>query len=219
MSRQPLQIFTASRGMVWMEIAVQGKAVHAKIAPQGVNAIEKMSKIVSALQQMSFDVRHPLCGSPTLNVGIIHGGTSPNIVPDHCRILLDRDLVPGEDRMKVIEQIERLLHDLREEDPSLKATLKTLSAEDPVEISPEESIVKVLNQGIIAALGEEAKLGGMIGANDARFFIKKKIPTVICGPGITTQSHQIDEYVEIRSVYNAAKAYALAMIRFCQQEA
>ena len=118
--------------------------------------------------------------------------------------------------MKVIEQIQQVLHTLQEEDHSLKATLKTLSIEDPVEISQEESIVKVLNQGIKAALGEEAKIGGMIGANDARFFMKKKIPAVICGPGITTQSHQIDEYVEIRSVYNAAKAYALAMIRFCQ---
>lgn len=216
LSDQPLQIFTASRGMVWLEITVEGKAVHAKIAPQGVNAIEKMSTIVLALQHMSSNLHHPLCGSPTINVGIIHGGTSPNIVPDHCQIILDRDMVPGEDPMKVTEQIQRVLHKLQEEDNSLKATMKIISIEDPVEISQDEQIVRVLNEGIKALFSVEAKIGGMIGANDSRFFIKRGIPTVICGPGITTQSHQIDEYVETRSVFNAAKAYALTMIRFCQ---
>jgi acetylornithine deacetylase/succinyl-diaminopimelate desuccinylase-like protein len=125
-------------------------------------------------------------------------------------------MVPGEDPMKVTEQIQRVLHKLQEEDNSLKATTKIISIEDPVEISQDEQIVRVLNEGIKALFSVEAKIGGMIGANDSRFFIKRGIPTVICGPGITTQSHQIDEYVETRSVFNAAKAYALTMIRFCQ---
>ena len=216
-SPQPLQIFIASRGMAWLEITVEGKSVHAKIAPSGINAIEKMAKIVLALQNIRFDrgSEHPFCGMPTLNVGIIAGGTSPNIVPDYCSIKLDRDIVPGENPGRVIDEIIGVIDQLKAKDKDLKATITRLLTEDPVEISKDEPIVKTLNQSIKAALGVEAKIGGMIGTNDSRFLIKKGIPTVVCGPGISTQSHNIDEYVEINAIVNAAKAYALLMSRFC----
>jgi acetylornithine deacetylase/succinyl-diaminopimelate desuccinylase family protein len=217
LSDQPLQIFTSGRGLAWLEITVEGKAAHAKVTHLGVNAIEKMAKIVLALQNIEFPrhLRHPLSGMPTLNVGVIEGGTSPSIVPDRCQIILDRNIVPGENSATVIEQITEVINRLKKEDSSLKATIKTLKAEDPVEISQNEQLVKVLNQSITAGLGVEAKIGGMIGTNDSRFLIRKGIPTVVCGPGTTTQSHNRDEYVEVESIANAAKAYALTMARFC----
>lgn len=216
-STQPLQIFTASRGMVLLEIAATGRAVHAKIAHLGVNAIEKMSKIVLALQQSKFEpyLEHPLCGRPSINVGLISGGTSPNVVPDLCVITLNRNIVPGENTAAVIEDMKGIIEKLKEEDNALNATTKITLKEDPVEISQNESIVTVLNQGIEAAFGVKANIGGMIGVNDSRLLIRKGIPTVVCGPGITTQSHNIDEYVEIDAIVNAAKAYALLMTRFC----
>ena len=78
----PLQIFIASRGMIIFEITTEGKAVHAKIADQGVNAIAKMSEIILALQNLKFDhIQHPLCGTPSLNIGLIDGGTSHKSFP------------------------------------------------------------------------------------------------------------------------------------------
>src|SRR5207244_8903162 len=40
--------------------------------------------------------RHTLLGPATVNVGTIHGGTQPNIVPDRCVITIDRRTLPGE---------------------------------------------------------------------------------------------------------------------------
>ena len=215
---QPLQIFTASRGMFWVEIAVKGKAVHSKIAHLGVNAIEKMAKIILALQGIRFDphLEHPLCGRPSINIGLISGGTSPSVVPDRCVITVDRGVVPGENGATVVEQIKGIVEKLKEEDSALNAEAKALLTEGPVEISQDEPIVTIFNQGIEDAFGVKAKIGGMIGANDSRLLIREGIPAVVCGPGITTQSHNIDEYVEIDAVVNAAKAYALLMGRFCE---
>ena len=212
----PLQIFIASRGMIIFEITTEGKAVHAKIADQGVNAIAKMSEIILALQNLKFDhIQHPLCGTPSLNIGLIDGGTSSQIVPDHCRIILNRNTVPRENLSSAIEQIMAVLDDLMAKDNLLKAKARILTCEDPVEVSPTEPIVTILNEAIESAMGRKAKIGGMIGTNDSRFLIRKGIPSVICGPGITTQSHGIDEYVEIKSVQNAAGIYALAAARYC----
>ena len=215
---QPLQIFIASRGMVLFEITVTGKAVHAKVAHLGVNAIEKISKIVLALQQSKFEpnLEHPLCGKPSINVGLIAGGTSPNVVPDHCVMTLNRNIVPGEDTAVVIEGIKAIIEKLKTEDSALNTTVRITLREDPVEISRDEPIVTILNQAIEAATAVKADIGGMIGVNDSRLLIKRGIPTVVCGPGITTQSHSIDEYAEIDAVVNAAKAYALLMTRFCR---
>jgi acetylornithine deacetylase/succinyl-diaminopimelate desuccinylase family protein len=212
-----IQTFTASRGMIWLEVEVEGVAAHAKVAHLGVNAIEKMAKIVLALQSLRFprSSGHPLCGMPTVNVGTIEGGTSPSVVPDKCLMRLDRDTVPGEDSAGAIEQILETIEGLKREDESLRASVRVILAEDPVEISQEEPIVKLLKENLEAVQGAEAGFGGMIGANDSRLLIRRGIPAAICGPGIATQSHSADEYVEIRAVLNAAKAYALTMARFC----
>jgi acetylornithine deacetylase len=214
---QPLQIYVASRGMAWLEIEVKGKAVHARMAPQGVNAIEKMARIILALQNMTFHphIEHPLCGAPTLNVGMVNGGMSPNIVPDYCRIVLDRNIVPGENASDVIEKIKGVITELEKQDKDLKASIKILLSEEPVEISRDEEITRVLRQVIADGIGGEPILGGTIGANDSRLLVRHGIPSVICGPGITTQGHTIDEYAEIDAIVSAAKAYALLMARLC----
>ncbi len=214
-----LQIFTASRGMIWLEVVVEGVSAHAKVAHMGVNAIEKMAKIVLAIQGLRFPrgLEHPLCGMPTINVGTIEGGTSPSMVPDRCLMRLDRDVVPGEDSAAAIDQIVNLINDLKREDRDLRATIRTILAEEPIEVSKDEEIVKTLKEKVEAVQGVEAKFGGMIGANDSRLLMRRGIPTVICGPGIMTQSHSADEYVEVKSLVNAAKAYALTMAQFCEQ--
>ncbi|MEM3574871.1 MAG: M20 family metallopeptidase [Candidatus Bathyarchaeia archaeon] len=212
-----LHIFTASRGMIWLEVAVEGVAAHAKVAHMGVNAIEKMAKIVLALQGLKFprSLEHPLCGMPTINVGTIEGGTSPSVVPDRCLMRLDRDTVPGEDSAAAIDQIVKLIEDLKQEDKDLRASVRTILAEEPVEVSKDEGIVRILKENVEAVQGVEAKFGGIIGANDSRLLIRSGIPTAICGPGITTQCHSANEYVEVRSIVNAAKAYALTIAQFC----
>jgi acetylornithine deacetylase/succinyl-diaminopimelate desuccinylase family protein len=216
-SPQPLQIFSSSRGMIWIEITVKGKAVHSKIAHLGLNAIEKSSRIVLALQSMTFDpsLEHPLSGRPSINVGVISGGTSPSVVPDRCVVTLDRGVVPGEDSEAAVRQIQDLLQKMKKEDRTLDLETKVLMMEGPVEIPQNEPIVTILNQGLEDIFGAKSRIGGMIGANDSRMLIKRGIPSAVCGPGITTQSHNVDEYVEIEAVLNAAKAYALLMTRFC----
>src|SRR2546423_8957204 len=68
----------------------------------GDNAIYRMSRVLQVFEQYGRDVvpklaTHPLCGHPTLSVGLISGGISVNTVPDRCTIEVDRRVLPVED--------------------------------------------------------------------------------------------------------------------------
>src|SRR5204863_4320853 len=89
-----LQIVTAHKGDLWLQLERRGKAAHGARPELGRNAVHAMARIVdlfetdyaTALRKRA----HPLLGHPTINVGSIAGGSQPNIVPDRCRIRIDR---------------------------------------------------------------------------------------------------------------------------------
>ena len=104
----------AHRGATRWKIRTKGRAAHSSDPSQGINAIYRMAAIVQVLEEYALTLerdsqRHPLCGSATLSVGRIEGGTSVNIVPAECTIEIDRRVVPGEDGTAVMGSVEDYL--------------------------------------------------------------------------------------------------------------
>ena len=99
-----LQVVTAHKGSLWLDLETRGKAAHGATPQLGKNAIHEMARIVDLLEtDYAAQLRkrkHPLLGAATVNVGKISGGTQPNIVPDFCKISVDRRTLPGEDVYK-----------------------------------------------------------------------------------------------------------------------
>ena len=85
-----LQVVTAHKGSLWLELETRGKAAHGATPQLGKNAVHEMARIVDVLETdyaaRLRKRRHPLLGAATVNVGTISGGTQPNIVPDRCAI-------------------------------------------------------------------------------------------------------------------------------------
>ncbi|WP_341668807.1 M20 family metallopeptidase [Alcaligenes sp. SDU_A2] len=76
---------TARKGTGFIQIAAQGRPAHAGIQHQkGRNAIEEIAHQVLALQALT-DYERGI----TVSVGTITGGTTPNVVPEHCSIRAD----------------------------------------------------------------------------------------------------------------------------------
>ncbi len=89
-----LQVVTAHKGSLWLELETRGQAAHGATPHLGKNAIHEMARIVDLLET-DYAARlrkrkHPLLGAATVNVGKISGGTQPNIVPDCCNISDER---------------------------------------------------------------------------------------------------------------------------------
>jgi acetylornithine deacetylase/succinyl-diaminopimelate desuccinylase family protein len=210
-----LQPVIAQKGALWLRISTLGKSAHGSRPHLGVNAVEKMMKLMEQLNSIALETEHPLLGKPTLNVGTIQGGTKINIVPDRCEIEADRRMLPGEKKEEVLEKIKETLDSLRSQDPFFQYRMEEIDFAEPCEVNPEEEIVKIAVEAIQEVMGKKPSLRAFSGFTDSRFYINQcHIPTLIFGPGEVDQSHTTDESVEVEALVQAARIYGLILVNY-----
>ena len=205
----------AQKGALWLRIFTIGKSAHGSRPDSGINAVEKMMKVIDQLNSIPFEEEHPLLGKPTINIGRIQGGTKINIVPDRCEMEVDRRMLPGEKKEEVLRGMKEALDSLQSQDPSFQYGMEEIDFAEPSEIDPEEEIVKISLDAIQEVRRERPKVKGFTGFTDGRFYINQcRIPTLILGPGEVDQPHTANESVEVDSLIQAAHIYALILINY-----
>jgi acetylornithine deacetylase len=72
------------KGALRFEIIAQGRMAHSAYPHLGESAIEKLLDALERVRKipMPYDA---VLGTSTLNIGTIHGGRAPNVIPDHAR--------------------------------------------------------------------------------------------------------------------------------------
>jgi glutamate carboxypeptidase len=97
-------IKTARKGIADFILEVDGRAAHAGVEPEkGISAIEEMAYQVLALKALS----HPASGT-TINVGVVDGGTRPNVVAAHARAEIDVRFARASEAERVVRAINDL---------------------------------------------------------------------------------------------------------------
>jgi acetylornithine deacetylase/succinyl-diaminopimelate desuccinylase-like protein len=191
-----LQVVTAHKGDLWLELETRGKAAHSAAPQLGKNAIHKMARIVEVLETdyaaKLRKHRHPLLGPATVNVGTICGGAQPNIVPDRCAITIDRRTLPGETETAVRREITTLLRAKR-----LRAKISSakLAPALPLEINPKLPLVRQFLRSV-----GQARPVGVDFFCDAAVLSAGGIPSVVFGPGDIAQAHTTDEWISLASL-------------------
>jgi acetylornithine deacetylase/succinyl-diaminopimelate desuccinylase family protein len=188
-----LNVVTAHKGSLWLELETRGKAAHGATPQFGKNAIREMAKIVDALEtDYAAQLRkrkHKLLGAATVNVGTISGGTQPNIVPDFCAIEIDRRTLPGETDAGVRREISRFLNS---KDLSAKISSAKLAPALPLETNHKLPLV----QKFMKCVGQTKPLGVHFFC-DAAVLSAGGIPSVVFGPGDIAQAHTNDEWISL----------------------
>lgn len=191
------------KGTLWLRALVHGKAAHASMPQSGDNAIYRAARAVQKLAEYCFDIpEHPQLGLPSINVGVISGGTKVNMVPDRASLEIDVRLLPGQDPGQVAAELAALLGPKVELSPGG-------SAAGAIWTGPDDPwVASVL--GIMSRLsGAEVTPGGLSYFTDA-FALGRALgdpPALILGPGRPEMSHQTDETCPIEQIEMAAKAY------------
>ena len=188
-----LQVVTAHKGSLWLEVETHGTAAHGAMPHCGKNAIHEMARIVDLLET-DYAARlrkrkHGLLGTATVNVGVISGGAQPNIVPDFCRISVDRRTLPGETDANVRREITELL---RVKNLSAKISSAKLAPALPLETNFKLPLV----QKFMRCVGQTKPLGVHFFC-DAAILSTGGIPSVIFGPGDIAQGHTADEWISL----------------------
>jgi len=88
------KIGTAHKGNAWMDLEFIGKSAHASTPELGINALYMASRFTEKLMtyvEKTLPKRgHQIFGTPTVNLGVIKGGSEPNLVPPYAKLSLDK---------------------------------------------------------------------------------------------------------------------------------
>jgi acetylornithine deacetylase len=188
-----LQVVTAHKGSLWLELETRGNAAHGATPQFGKNAIHEMARIVDILETdyaaLLRKRKHPLLGVATVNVGTISGGTQANIVPDFCKISVDRRTLPDETDASVKREIKKFL---QSKNLSAQVADKKLAPALPLETNFKLPLV----QKFLKSIGQSKPLGVHFFC-DAAILSAGGIPSIVFGPGDVAQAHTADEWISL----------------------
>ena len=194
-----LEVVSAHKGNLWLQLETRGKAAHGARPELGRNAVHAMARIVDLLETKYAVAlrrrRHSLLGRPTVSVGAIVGGNQANIVPAYCAIKVDRRTLPGETETTVRSEIERLLAK-----HALTASMADTKAARcwPMQTDPRLPLVQQFLRGV-----GRKKTVGVDYFCDASVLSRGGIPSIVFGPGDIAQAHTADEWISLHSLERA----------------
>ena len=214
-----LQVATAHKGFVWMEVTTLGKAAHGSRPQLGIDANMRMGRFLHELDRLEQDLRarepHPLIGPPTLHPALIKGGRAMSVIADRCELCVERRTIPGETEAQAIAEIQALIDRLSASDETFRAMVKSFFARDPFEVSSAAPIVTAIQRAASDVLKQDTPPGGVSFWTDAALLASAGIETAVFGP-IGAGAHAAEEWVDLNSVEQAALIYAQTAAAYCQ---
>ncbi|RAJ12524.1 M20 family metallopeptidase [Arenibacter echinorum] len=156
---------TARKGLGRFTLTVTGKAAHAGLDPEkGINAIVELSHQVQQLYAMN-DFEKGI----TVNVGMIEGGISPNVVAPESKAVVDVRVLNDADGKLITNKIMGLKPFL----PNVQLTIEGGIGRPPMEKTPRNQELWKIAEQHGRELGiylEQATSGGGSDANTTSIF-------------------------------------------------
>ena len=190
------KVVAAHKGDLWLRLSTRGKAAHGARPELGRNAVHTMAKCIDTIEteyaQNLGKRRHPVLGHPTINTGIVRGGSQPNIVPDVCEADMDRRTLPGESFTTISREIGEVL-----KKRGLKARLTNVKGYTcpAMETDPTLPMVQQFMRTV-----RQTKPLGVDYYCDAANIATTGVPAIVWGPGDIAQAHTADEWISIRQL-------------------
>ena len=117
------RLATGTKGSLRPIITTQGRAAHSAYPEAGDSAIEKLLDVLDDIRACAWP-SDSFFGHTTCNIGVIEGGTRPNVIPDHARAEL---------QIRLATDIEQGKH-MVEAAIAGRAQVEYASAHDPVRL-------------------------------------------------------------------------------------
>ncbi|EGQ7977608.1 acetylornithine deacetylase [Vibrio cholerae] len=204
----------AHKGHVANAIRVTGKSGHSSNPALGVNAIEIMHEVLFALMQLRDrlikEYHHPgfEIPTPTLNLGHIHGGDSPNRICGCCELHYDVRPLPGIS----LDGLDNLMRDaLRDVQQKWPGRIELVPLHDPIpgyECAHDHPFI----HGISEICEQEAQT---VNYCTEAPFLQQICPTLVLGPGSIDQAHQPDEFLAFEFIDPTVRVLSRAMQKYC----
>ncbi len=187
------KIMRGNKGQYAFEVTANGKTAHGSQPQLGDNAIYKLAEAVGRIENYNTSlnkITHPFFGHATANVGVIHGGNAPNVVPDLAIIQVDRRVLPSENPKDVEQQFRKLLSPLE---------VKFINRVEACETPADSKIVKEM-QNVLLGFSMDVEAYGFTATSELSEIRASGVEGIIFGTGQLDQAHKHDEYMTIEQL-------------------
>ena len=202
-SGRPGKIIYAAPGQNKILAKIHGKTAHGGVAPEkGINAIKKAAEILNDVPTGRIDEE------TTCNIGIIHGGSATNIVPDLVEVAMDC-------RSRNPEKLDSLTETIL---TAFKQGGQKTGVPVEVEVTPsykpycldKNSTVIELAAKTAADLQLHVDITATGGGSDSSHFNGYGVPCTVLGTGMTNV-HTVEEILLEEDLYMTCE-WTLAIV-------
>ena len=195
---------TARKGTGDYFVRIRGRAAHAGVEPQkGISATHELAHQILALHALN-----DYASGTTVNVGVVHGGTRPNVVAAEAEAHVDV-------RVQTLAEAERIDAAIRGLGATLAGAVLTIDGglnRPPMERSPAMATLFEQARRIAAGMGVELREGSTGGGSDGNFTAALGVPT-LDGLGPEGEgAHAAHEHVDTESFPRRAALVAGLLI-------
>jgi len=180
---------TSRKGCGDYELVIRGVAAHAGIDPsKGASAVRELARQILRIEQLQQPER-----GVTLNVGVVSGGTRPNVVPDEARAIIDVRVPTMADAARVDAALSALT-------PEIAGTsLQLRGGIDRPPLERSDAVMRLFHtaRAIAAELGKDLAEGSTGGGSDGNFTAALGVPTLDGLGAVGDGAHAVHEYVTI----------------------
>lgn len=217
MEATALKVNIGQRGRAEISIAAHGKSAHSANPDVGVNAVYMMNPVISRLMELA-PTGHPRLGRGISVVTDIVSSPYPgaSVVPDLCRLTIDRRLLTEENEAFVLSQYKGILPDAGSYEVEIvEAELECYTGRRlggkrffPAWLMDEDHLLVKAALSGLAGLGQTPELSVYSFCTNGSYSAGMAgVSTIGYGPSYEHIAHITDEYIELDQLFQAHEGY------------
>jgi glutamate carboxypeptidase len=180
---------TSRKGCGEFVLRVTGRAAHAGIEPgRGASATSELARQIPRVEAL----QDPAAGT-TVNVGVIRGGSRPNVVAAEAEAVIDVRAASASEA----DRVARALRALAPVDPRTALSVSGAFQRPPMERSAGTAALFGLAREVAVSLGHTLGEGGTGGGSDGNLTAALGVPTLDGLGAMGGAAHADDEYVSV----------------------
>lgn len=213
----------SQRGRAEIRLEVFGKPAHSSNPDKGINAVYKISDLISEIRNIKPPV-HPFMGKGILELTDIKSIPYPgaSVVPEYCFATYDRRLLVNETEESVLAPLKSLLEEKMKQDPDLTAKVSYSKGDALCRTGKRISSTRFFpgwmgdpNAPFVIDVMASLKGSGLSPSltrydfctNGSHYAGEAGIPCFGFGPSSETLAHTVDEYVTLEQIRDAVIGY------------
>jgi acetylornithine deacetylase/succinyl-diaminopimelate desuccinylase family protein len=206
------RVLVGEKGVLFIKVVAEGRQAHGSSPERGASALWPVVDFLNRIRDLRpAGAPSDLFTPPTLNVGAIHAGTVPNMVPGRCEALVDIRYLPGTDVESMLAHLRGIMSEAAGKSAGVRMRLEVISDQAPSQVATDHPLVKVIQRRTEEVTGLRPEVFGQSGASVAKFLVLRGMPAVgfSCGPeGV---EHMANEWTSLEELGRFAEVMTLVV--------